>query len=217
MTENDTTEEDHSSVSDPTDVKFVGPATAAIIAEASFDASAIPARAVSCAMLTDAGVNPGVAARLRREHSLAWSFEGSDGEDLADRSDQIRGLRDEEREWVAASSGDWENAEVSTSDDGDDEEEWVAASTGDWGDAGAATTDGSGDARQAEAAWRERSKPDPVTDVPGVDEADAGELAEAGITSVRSLAVADPERVADSLTLDRDTVTEWRDGARELQ
>jgi predicted flap endonuclease-1-like 5' DNA nuclease len=217
VTGNDTTGEEDTSVSDPTDVKFVGPATATVVAEAPFDAAAISERAVSYAMLTEAGVNPGVAARLRREHSLAWSFEGGDSDDLADRSDQIRGLRDEEREWVAASSGDWENAEVSTSDDEDEEEEWVAASTGDWGDAGAATTDGSGDAQQAEAAWRERSKPDPVTDVPGVDDAAAVELAEAGITSVRSLAVADPERVADSLTLDRGTVTEWRDAARKLQ
>ncbi|WP_327052548.1 DUF7409 domain-containing protein [Halomicrococcus gelatinilyticus] len=217
MTENDTTGEENTSVSDPTDVKFVGPATATVIAEAPFDAAAIPARAVSYAMLTEAGVNPGVAARLRREHSLAWSFEGGGKGDLADRSDQVRGLRDEERAWVAASSGDWENAEVSTSDDEDDEEEWVAASTGDWGDVGAATADGSGDAQQAEAAWRERSKPDPVTDVPGVDDAVAAELAEAGITSVRSLAVADPERVADSLTLDREVVTEWRDAARELR
>ncbi|WP_440005255.1 DUF7409 domain-containing protein [Halomicrococcus sp. SG-WS-1] len=208
--------ESEATVTDPTDVKFVGPATASTLADAPFDAAAIPARDVSYEMLTEAGVNPGVAARLRREHSLSWSFESS-GDDLEHRSDQVRGLRDGERAWVAASSGDWEDADVTTTDDEDDERAWVAsAGSAERGDAGTATTDGSGDAEQAEAAWRERSKPDPVTDVSGVGDAEAAELAEAGITSVRSLATANPERVADSLGLDREAVTAWRDAAREL-
>jgi len=41
-----------------------------------------------------------------------------------------------------------------------------------------------------------------VTDVPGVDAETAERLADGGITSVRSLATADPEHVADSLGLD---------------
>lgn len=177
---------------DPTDVRFVGPATASVLADAAFDAGDILDKTVSYEMLTDAGVNPGVAARLRREHSLSWSFDGSDGDDLANRSEQVRGLQEDERAWVAASSGDWESAS-----------------------ADAASTDGSGETEAAEAAWRDRSRPDPVTHVRGVDDDAAALLSEAGITSVRSLAVADPEHVADSLSLDQDRVTEWRDAARE--
>jgi predicted RecB family nuclease len=55
-----------------------------------------------------------------------------------------------------------------------------------------------------------------VTDVPGVDEQMAGVLANGGITSVRSLATADPEHVADSLGLDTERVETWRDAARDL-
>ncbi len=142
-------------------------------------------------MLREAGVNPGVAGRLRREHSLSWSFES--GTDLTDRSSQIRGLQDDERAWIAASSGDWELRAAET-----------------------ATTDGSGDTEAEEAAWRDRSRPDPVTYVPEVNESVATELAEAGITSVRSMAIADPERVADSLSFDHERVNDWRNAARDL-
>lgn len=186
--EHETGEEDGTEL---TDVKYVGPATAAVLDDASFGVEDIRNRTVSYEMLREAGVNPGVAGRLRREHSLSWSFES--GNDLRDRSTQVRGLRDEERAWIAASSGDWENETPGT-----------------------ATTDGSGDAKAEEAAWRDRSSPDPVTDVPEIDERLAEELAEAGITSVRSLAIANPERVADSLALDQNRVTTWRDSAHEL-
>ncbi|WP_458188980.1 DUF7409 domain-containing protein [Haladaptatus sp. NG-WS-4] len=188
VTENDTDGAERGEVH-ATDVQFVGPATAAVIEDATFDAEDILRRNVSYEMLREAGVNPGVAGRLRREHSLSWSFGGS-GDDLTDRSNQIRGLKDEERAWIAASSGDWEATSV--------------------------TTDGSGDAQAEEAAWRERSSPDPVTDVPEIDEESASRLAEGGINSVRSMATADPERVADSLGLDRERVTEWCDAANEL-
>ncbi|WP_227354223.1 DUF7409 domain-containing protein [Haladaptatus salinisoli] len=188
MTKNDTDGEEPTETR-PTDVQFVGPATAAVIEDASFDAEGIVERTVSYEMLREAGVNPGVAGRLRREHSLSWSFGGS-GDDLTDRSNQIRGLQDEERAWIAASSGDWE--------------------------ATPASTDGSGDAHAEEAAWRERSSPDPVTDVPGIDDEAADRLAEGGVTSIRSLATADPERVADSLGLDREAVERWWNDARDL-
>ncbi|WP_423744858.1 hypothetical protein V5735_02145 (plasmid) [Haladaptatus sp. SPP-AMP-3] len=190
MTENETREADVT-VTETTDVKFVGPATAAVIDDASFGVKAIQNRTVSYEMLREAGVNPGVAGRLRREHSLSWSFES--GNDLTDRSTQVRGLQDDERAWIAASSGDWERETPET-----------------------ATTDGSGEAEAEEAAWRDRSSPDPVTDVPEIDDRLADELAEAGITSVRSLAIANPERVADSLSFDRNRVTKWRDSAHEL-
>jgi hypothetical protein len=93
---------------EPTELKFVGPATAAVIEDASFAAAGIRDREVSFGMLLDAGVNPGVAARIRREHSLPWSFDTeADRSDLNRRSDQVRGLNDGERDWVAASTGDW--------------------------------------------------------------------------------------------------------------
>lgn len=171
-----------------TDLRYVGPATATVLADAPFDGNDILARRVSYRMLTDAGVNPGVAARIRREHSLSWSFEG--GEDLDRRSAQIRGLRDDERAWIAASSGDWESRE-STSTDG-----------------GATAADG-------ERAWQERSRPEPVTAIRDIDRENAVLLAEGGITSVRSLAVADPAEVADSLDIPAARVAEWHRAARD--
>ncbi|WP_246045706.1 helix-hairpin-helix domain-containing protein [Halorussus ruber] len=195
-----------------TDIHFVGPATAEVLAEASFDATGISDKTVSYEMLQDAGVNPGVATRLRKEHSLPWSFGGSDEDDdsLEQRSEKVRGLKDEERAWVAASSGDWESEDPETT------ETTQTTADGDWTPTGEATTDGSGAAAEAEAAWRERSKPDPVTDVPGVTEKMAEILANGGITSVRSLATADPEHVADSLGLGVERVERWRDEAKDL-
>ncbi|MFC6785843.1 DUF7409 domain-containing protein [Halobaculum halobium] len=224
----------------------MGPATAEALADAPFDAAAVREKAVSYRMLTDAGVNPGVAARIRREHSLAWSFE-SEGEDLARRSTQVRGLGDAERAWVAASSGDWQGADAGASDaadggggsngDGDDgadraepadagvaddeatddgvtaERAWVAASAR--GDAPGTKTDGSGDPVAAESAWRERSRPTPVGAVEGVDDGDAADLAEAGITSARALAVADPAEVAEALGRDEARVAELCEAATE--
>jgi hypothetical protein len=178
---------------DPTDVRFVGPATAESLEAADLAVGGILRKEVSYRQLVETGINPGVATKLRREHSLPWSLSGS-SEDLDRRSTQVRGLQDGERAWVAASSGDWESAEP----------------------AGAgAEADGGGEAEAAEAAWRDRASPDPVTDVPGVTEADAERLAKAGINSVRSLATSNPESVADVLGLDLETVTEWRTAAGE--
>ena len=190
---NDGLPEEPRAVADPTDVKFVGPATAAVLAEAEIDAADIVEKRVSYDGLVEAGVNNGVATKIRREHSLPWSFEGSEGEDLERRSSQVRGLRDGERAWIAASSGDWKEADAPSS----------------------ASADGSGSASAAEAAWRDRSKPDPVTELPDIDDGRAAKLAEGGITSVRSLATADPERVADVLELDAELVREWCEAARE--
>ena len=206
MSENDTPDASDSTDAERlTDIHFVGPATAEVLDDAPIDATGIRDKSVSYQMLIDAGVNPGVATRLRKEHSLSWSF-GGDDDSLEQRSEKVRGLQDDEAAWVAASSGDWESAEPETTD----------STSGDWTPTGEATTDGSGAAEEAEAAWRERSRPDPVTDVPGVDDRIAKVLAEAGVTSVRSLATADPEHVADSLELDVSRVAEWCDGARDL-
>ncbi|MFC4450418.1 helix-hairpin-helix domain-containing protein [Halorussus aquaticus] len=209
MSQNDAPDDESTDgVAELTDIHFVGPATAEVLADVEFDATGIVDKSVSYEMLVEAGVNPGVATRLRKEHSLHWSFGGSDeNEDsLERRSEKVRGLQDNERAWVAASSGDWESNEPETAD----------VTSGDWTPTGEASTDGSGAAEEAEAAWRERSKPDPVTDVPGVDKRTAEILANGGVTSVRSLATADPEHVADSLGLDRERVAEWRDAARDL-
>ncbi|WP_129116885.1 DUF7409 domain-containing protein [Halegenticoccus tardaugens] len=183
-------------IDDPTDLRFVGPATATALESSKIDAVGIATKRVSYTELVDAGVNPGVAARIRREHSLSWSFESS-GEDLARRSSQIRGLDAAERAWVAASAGDWrEDDDASTASE-------------------PAETDGSGDPAAAEATWRERSKPTPTSALDEVGDDDATRLSEAGITSIRGLATADPERVADVLELDGTTVRTWHAAARE--
>jgi len=178
-----------------TELRFIGPATAEIIADAEFGAEQFRSKRVSYRMLVEAGANPGVATRIRREHSLPWSITGSSSDDLDKRSDQVRGLQDDERAWVAASTGDWETENATAS---------------------GAEADGGGETDVAEAAWRERSRPDPVTDVAGVTEEIADKLANAGINSVRSLATADPESVSDVLGFDEEEVAAWRDAAAEL-
>ncbi len=178
---------------DLTDLRFVGPATAAALSAADVDPADVVAKRVTYRNLLDAGVNPGVAARIRREHSLSWSFE-SDADDLGARSSQVRGLGDDERAWVAASSGDWESADPESAAD-------------------PAETDGSGAAEAGEAAWRARSAPTPVTVLDAVGDADADRLSRGGINSVRSLAAADPESVADALELDEARVRAWVEAA----
>ena len=218
-----------------TAVRFVGPATAAVLEREGYDATTITDKRVSYRMLVDAGVNPGVAAKIRREHSLSWSFDS--GGDLDRRSTQVRGLGSAEAEWVAASAGDW--ADESAGDDSETDDDSAVDDDSETDDDGeptalppwpthgeavdspavdtatAATADGSGDAISAEAAWRARSKPTPVTELEGVDEAAADQLAEAGITSVRSLATADAEHVADVLELTKGVVDGWYRAARD--
>ncbi len=233
------------------DLKYVGPATAESLAESNIDVDAIVDGEVCYRDLVAAGTNPGVAAKIRRWHSLSWSF--NSGDDLDRRSSQVRGLGDDERAWVAASSGDWDATdEADTGDDERDAGDWTPsgrseaagssgpARDGDWTPSGAsddadapskttesgdwtpsgretndASADGSGDALAAEAAWRERSKPKPLTTLAGVDEDDAELLAEAGVRSVRRLATADPEHVADALRIDPTVVSAWKAQARD--
>ncbi|MBC9986197.1 MULTISPECIES: helix-hairpin-helix domain-containing protein [unclassified Haloferax] len=249
-------------------LKYVGPATADCLAEANIDAAAIVDGEVCYRDLVAAGTNPGVAAKIRRWHSLSWSF--NSGDDLDRRSSQVRGLGDDERAWVAASSGDWDASDDADSDDSDGDRnsntgdrnsntgdwtpdgrgeatetsgpardgDWTPSESGtttrpeseadapseptesgDWTPTGRgatdASTDGSGDALAAEEAWRERSKPEPLTTLAGVDEADAELLAEAGVRSVRRLATADPEHVADALQIDPTVVSAWKGQARD--
>ena len=111
------------------DLHFVGPKTAALLRDSEISLTDFLEKRIAYRDLTAAGVNPGVAAKIRREHSLSWSLDGG-GTDLGRRSSQVRGLDDDERAWIAASSG-WS----------DDEAE----------------TDGSGDGTAGEAAWREQT------------------------------------------------------------
>lgn len=247
----DAGETERRSVDDPTDLKYVGPATAGAIEAAGFSAQAVADKEVSYRMLLEAGINPGVAAKIRRHHSLAWSFD-NDG-DLDRRSTQVRGLQEDEAAWVASSGigdGDDEAGETaemqadSRNDEADEEAAWIADSTDGedrsvervdgadnadeadeaaWvagatdGDAVAsATADGSGDPMAAEAAWRERSKPTPLTVVSGIGESDADRLAEAGVTSIRSLATASPELLSDVTGIDEERLRGWHREASEM-
>lgn len=241
-------------VATATDLKFVGPATGEAIDEAGFTAGDIVEKNVSYSMLLEAGVNPGVAAKIRRYHSLSWSFDTSG--DLNRRSEQVRGLQDDERAWVAQSglgddseadaggelvepeelttpsadeSADEEAAWVANAsderetvlpedrDEPDEEAAWVANAAGD-GDqpTESATADGSGDPLAAEAAWRERSKPTPLTKISGIDDDDNDRLAEAGVTSVRSLATASPELLSDVTGIPEERVRSWHHEASRM-
>jgi predicted flap endonuclease-1-like 5' DNA nuclease len=241
---------ERSEVDEATDLKFVGPATADAIEEAGFAVQDIVEKNVSYRMLLSAGVNAGVAAKIRRYHSLSWSFD-ADG-DLSRRSEQVRGLQDEERAWVADSgvgdAGEEDDPAGEQATETDEEAAWIAnvestqaadddLDDGDWpttdaegeapdtpeeeneaawvtDSASASTTaDGSGDPIAAEAAWRERSKPTPLTELSGIGESYSERLAEAGVTSVRSLATASPELLSDVTGIPEETVQAWHDEA----
>ena len=70
------------------DLKWIGPATERVLSDADVTADAVREKRVCYRGLVDAGANPGVAAKIRREHSLSWSFEAGDGLDR--RSTQVR-------------------------------------------------------------------------------------------------------------------------------
>jgi predicted flap endonuclease-1-like 5' DNA nuclease len=212
VSENDNTA-DTADTDGLTDLQFVGASTASTLRELGVDVADVEQKTVSYRQLVDAGVNPGVATKIRREHSLHWNLDGQ-GEDLDNRSDTVRGLQEEERAWVAESQGDWQ-----TSSETDDDS---PTTSGDWTPTGAdaettaeAEADGSGGAEAAESAWRDRSRPDPVTDLDCIDQSDADLLAVAGVSSVRRLATADPESIADVLQIDEDRVAAWCDAAED--
>ncbi|WP_336022908.1 helix-hairpin-helix domain-containing protein [Halobellus salinisoli] len=194
------------------DILFVGPKSAAALRESSVSLSDFANKRVAYRDLTEAGVNPGVAAKIRREHSLSWSFDGG-GTDLDRRSAQVRGLADGERAWVAASSGWSDDTATETDGSGD-----AAAAEAAWRDRGTDDAGSTGESSMdAETAWREQSVPTPVTALDGIDAETARTLRRAGIGSVRRLATADPESVADALDVDRDSVDEWRRLARNYE
>ena len=125
-------------IPEPTALQFVGPATAAVIEAAPFGAEAIRDRQVSFQELIEAGVNPGVAAKLRREYSLVWAFRWAPGANLDRRALQVTGLVDGQREWVAASfdadalkAGDGTGGLTTDEASWQDREAWLAASVPD--------------------------------------------------------------------------------------
>lgn len=125
-------------VDEPTALRFVGPATAAVIEDAPFEAEAIRDRQVSFQELIEAGVNHGVAAKLRREYSLVWAFRWAPGANLDRRALQVTGLVDGQREWVAASfdadaleAGDGAGGLTADEESWQDREAWLAASVPD--------------------------------------------------------------------------------------
>ena len=193
-----------------TAIKFVGPATEAVLEGAGIEAAAIRERRVSHAQLVDAGVNPGVAAKIRREHSLSWSLEG--GEDLDRRADQVRGLKAGEREWVAASASDWEDGSQTGAETASGEDTSSSWERRPWPNQPDADEE-----FEAEAEWREQSAPQPISAIPDIDGEAESALRQAGIISVRRLASCNPAAVADSLAIDEETVRQWREAARSTE
>lgn len=93
---------------EPTSLRCVGPATAAVIEQAPFDGEDIREARVSHRALVEAGVNAGVAENLRREYGLLWNFRWhAGGANLPRRAAKMRGASDAERRWIAASAADW--------------------------------------------------------------------------------------------------------------
>jgi hypothetical protein len=212
------------------DLRFVGPKTGALLRASDLTIEDLTKKRVAYRDLKEAGVNPGVAAKIRREHSLSWSLDGG-GTDLGRRSSQVRGLDDDERAWIADSSGWSESGETEADGSGDAadaEAAWrertahARGGTAEGADENASGSDesagidtGEAPATDAEAAWRQRSAPTPLTAIDNLDTETVAALREAGIGSVRRLATASPESVADALDVDVDRVTAWCRLARE--
>ncbi|TYT63644.1 hypothetical protein FYC77_03425 [Natrialba swarupiae] len=156
---------------------------------AGIDPAAVAAKECSYRTLLDDGVDESTADTLRRRFSLPWSFQ-TDG-DLDRRSDEVRGLGEAERAWVAASEGDgWQAFDHTKS-----------------------RAIESADEEETERPW---PRPTPVRTVAGVGPDDAEELAEAGIISAERLATISAAEVARLLDLDVLHVRTWRYNAREL-
>ena len=238
MTAIDTTEEDDPPAArereDPTgtasleDLPYVGAATAATLADAGVTAEDVDEKTVSYRELVEAGVNPGVAGKLRREHSLHWTHDEEEFE-LDRRSKGVRGLRDGEREWVASTEPpelddsnertQRQSAETDTAaseahqwpDATEDRVQPTEASAGAEALAGASDdATENDDPFSAEAAWRARASSPSVSTIDPVPEDDAVDLEAAGVETVRQLATADVDRLATELGLDRDALDYWQ-------
>lgn len=174
-------------------MQFVGEKTAAVLTDEGHVPNDISEKRLSYTQLVDAGVNSGVAARIRRSYSLPWSFE-SNGTDLERRSTQVRGLGEAERAWVAASTGDWADATA-------------RADT-------AARLSTAESPSESESTWTAPPKPTPLAVLDSLDTESTTRLKDAGIRSVRRLATVDPIPVAKALDLPAATVRSWHEAAR---
>jgi predicted flap endonuclease-1-like 5' DNA nuclease len=166
------------------DLAGVDEETATTLADADVEAVDLQDKRVSYRDLVDAGLDADVATALRREHSLPYT--STLGGDLSERSDSVGNLQGNERAWIAASDGEWENAEY----------EPVF------------------DEREEVDVWTDMERPTPVTAIAGVGDADAEKLAEAGITSVKQLTWAEAGVIADALDMDVVAIRTWRFAAR---
>lgn len=195
---------EHPPVDDLTELQFVGEHTASVLRSAGIEAADIRRRQVAYDRLLEAGANPGVAAKLRREYSLSWSFTASG--DVVRRSRQVNGLDEREAAWIAQSNGEWIDAIENRTANGARGETanspTVNGSNGSYTDRSSAT----------------RDRPPHPTPLSALEELSPGaidRLADAGITSVRRLATIEPAPVADALDVDRSEVERWRDFACE--
>ncbi|WP_256298867.1 DUF7409 domain-containing protein [Haloarchaeobius salinus] len=162
----------------------VTPVAAAQLTDAGVTASDVAEKRVTYTDLVEAGVEQGVATDLRREYSLSWSSTLGDG--LDERAESMGGLHDDERDWVAASTSDWEELGVREYDPVE---------------------------REPVDVWADRERPTPVETV--VDGWVADQLADAGITSVRQLAWVDAAALANALEVNVMQARTWRFSARE--
>jgi len=190
------------------ELRYVGPATASTLAAESVTYDDVREKRVSYQMLVDAGINAGVATKIRRWHSLPWTFDGEEHH-LDRRSKNVRHLQDDEREWVAASS-DWREDGAASVDDGDDEV-GAALTDGDWESDGAAagneTADRDGDRPVLTAGdWQ-----------PAADDADGSRDADASASAASGdpLTEADwsPDEVGDAAETDGSGSAEARETA----
>ncbi|WP_435335544.1 DUF7409 domain-containing protein [Haloarchaeobius sp. TZWWS8] len=159
-------------------------AAAAELEEAGLSPADVTEKRVSYVDLLEAGVDQEVATAIRRRYSLTWSSTLGDG--LDDRAAEMGGLQRGERDWVAASTSDWEELGVPEYDPIE---------------------------REPVDYWADHDRPTPVRQV--VDDYVADQLRTAGITSVNQLAGVDAAALAEALEVPVMQARTWRFAARE--
>lgn len=174
-------------------LRYVGPATEAVLASAEITTTEIEHRQVSYRQLVEAGVNPGVAAKIRREHSLPWTLSGFDS-NLDTRSRTVRGLREDERRWIAQSTTDWESSDpVQTVPSQPSPDE--------------------GYAQELELTAAPETL-EPTTRLAVIDESTAAALAEAGVNTVQRLAAVSGAQLAAAIDVEETTIDRWQEVAQ---
>lgn len=200
--------------SDLREVHYVGPVTADRLRAESVTAADVREKRVSYHRLVEAGINPGVATKIRRWHSLPWTFGGEETQ-LEKRSETVRGLREGEREWVAASSGERGDSEPSGRERSTTPGDWTPSSErteaspvdsptglrdGDWTPTG---TTGNTDDPRTGSDW----SPEPGTQERTVDtETDGSGAADAAESAWRRRAASDPVVALEGITPEIATV-----------